>query len=218
MKFAPRRLSIACIFAMCLYLSGCHQLLQDAPAPSKEEASVPTVPPPPPVEAYLGKVSPTVLNKISHMPVMAPAYIPAGFVLADYRFEGSQSYDLIYRSPENLCFVIEYRLQQPPVDDVAGLTTQEFNSPAFGSNRKLYYRNLESQAESKAASQSLDELSRPNQLFSQWLSRGSGSYRFAGAAIVGQNYPNQQLCQNVSLIEANKIVTSIADLTASSSQ
>ena len=139
---------------------------------------------------------------------MAPAYVPPGFVLADYHFKGAQFYDLIYQNPDNQCFVIEYRLQEPPTGDIEGLNVQAFDSPLFGPNRKLYYRDLSSQASTQS--------SQPSQLFSQWLSKDDGSYRFVGGDIVGQNYPAQTLCQNVSLSEASKIVTSIADIEASS--
>ena len=187
----------------------CQQLPQRESTSFENDSSATSAPPPPPpVEAFLGKISPSVLAKISHMPVMAPAYVPPGFVLADYRFEGAQSYDLVYRNSDNLCFAIEYRLQEPSTGNIEGLDIQTFNSPLFGPNRKLYYRNLSPQASSQSG--------QPSQLFSQWLSNNGGSYRFAGGDIVGQNYPDQTLCQNVSLIEASKIITSIADIEASS--
>lgn len=199
------------ISALTISSLSCHQLPQRTSTSSENDSptsSTPsTPPPPPPEEAFLGKISPSVLAKISHMPVMAPAYVPSGFVLADYRFEGARSYDLIYRNSDNLCFAIEYRLQEPPTADLAGLDIQTFSSPLFGQNRKLYYRNLSPKAPNQPG--------QPSQLFSQWLSNNSGSYRFAGSEIVGQNYPNQTLCQNVSLIEASQIISSIADIEAS---
>lgn len=178
---------------------------QSSSSPSSEEISLPTAPPPPPAEAYLGKISPTVLAKLTHMPVMAPAYVPEGFVLADYEFQGSQTYSLIYRNPENQCFAIEYSLQMPSTtEENIGPKTQAFDSPTFGPNQQLYY----SASSAKSANS-------PGQLSSQWLSNEDGFYRLAGAEIIGQNYPAQTLCQNVSLAEAGEIITSIAALIAS---
>ena len=173
-----------------------------APASSANQSALPSAPPPPPEGAFLGKISPQVLAKINHLPVMAPAYIPSNFVLADYHSEGSQSYSLVYRNPKNQCFALEYRRQPTPTEDTDGLTIQVFDSPAFGAARDLYYSPA-------------DKADQPSQLFSQWLSNSDGLYRLIGATIIAQNYPAQTPCQNVSLVEASKITTSIADLTAS---
>lgn len=192
---------------LTMALLGCNWVSQGERSPAENEMPSPAVPPPPPAEAYLGKISPNVLAKMSRLPVMAPAYVPPGFVLADYRFQGAESYGLVYRNPKNQCFAIEYRRQPPPAEDRVGLETQAFDSPVFGRDRELYY--------SASASQSPDSADRPSQLFSQWLSKEDGAYRFAGVPVIGQNYPAQTLCQNVSLAEASKIITSIAALTAS---
>ena len=160
------------------------------------------IPPPPPKGAFLGGVSPDILENISHLPVMAPAYLPAGFILADYSVEGSQSYSLVYRNPEAQCFAIEYIRQLPPPAETSGLAAETFDFPLFGADQALYY-----------ASSSQNEQTGP--LFSQWLSNDDGSYRFVGAEKIAQNYPAQRACQNVSLVEAVKIITSIADLNAS---
>ena len=133
------------ILLLATGLLSCNPSPQNTSTPSASEPFVPAVPPPPPPDAFLGKISPTVLAKLNHMPVMAPAYVPSGFALADYRFEGSESYDLIYRNPENLCFAIEYRLQQPPAEGSENLKTQSFDSPIFGPDHKLYYSALASQ-------------------------------------------------------------------------
>lgn len=180
------------------------------PSASSNSSPAAVMPPPPPKSAFLGRISPDVFAKIKHLPVMAPAYIPANFVLADYRLAGSQSYSLLYRNPKNQCFAIEYYRQLPLVENTDGLMVQSFDSPAFGAAHDLYYSPAN---ESKQDSQPLSQSS--SQLFSQWLSNAEGSYRLAGAAMIAQNYPNQTPCQNVSLVEASKIVTSIADLTAS---
>ncbi|MEO0706359.1 MAG: hypothetical protein AAF050_11940 [Cyanobacteria bacterium J06649_5] len=50
-------------------------------------------------------------------------------------------------------------------------------------------------------------------LVSQWMSGDSGAYRYISGAIVTQNYPAQKNCRDVSLEEAVKIATSLADLT-----
>lgn len=190
------------IALLAIGLSSCSPSPQSDSTPPANKPPVPSVPPPPPEGAFLGKISPKVLAKINHLPVMAPAYIPAGFVLADYRSEGSQSYGLVYRSPKNQCFALEYRRQSPPIENTDGLTVQVFDSPAFGAAHDLYYSPA-------------NKTDQPSQLFSQWLSNSDGSYRLAGATMILQNYPAQTPCQNVSLVEADKIVTSIADLTAS---
>ena len=174
--------------------------------PEATEPSVSSVPPPPPADAFLGKVSPSVFAKISHLPVMAPSYVPSGFVLTDYHSTGEQSYDLIYRDPKNQCFAIEYRRQLPPAESRDGFAVKTFDSPVFGPDRELYY---------STSSSSPSEEDTPSQLLSQWLSKDTGSYRLAGADAIAQNYPAQTPCQNVSLEEASQIITSIADLTAS---
>lgn len=194
------------IMLITIGLLSCNQAPQRT-MPLESEPFVPAAPPPPPPDAFLGKISPTVLNKLNHMPVMAPAYVPSGFALAEYRFEGAESYGLIYRNPENLCFAIEYRLQPPLAENSASLKAQSFDSPIFGPERKLYYSTLDSQTSNKA--------NQPSQLFSEWLSKDSGAYRLIGSTIIGQNYPAQTACQNVSLVEASKVITSIAALTAS---
>ncbi|PZO21165.1 MAG: hypothetical protein DCF25_05365 [Leptolyngbya foveolarum] len=191
------------IALLIVSLSSCSPSLQSEPA-SPNELPVPStsVPPPPPAGAFLGKISPEVLTKINHLPVMAPAYIPSDFVLADYRLDGLQSYGLIYRDPKNQCFAIEYRRQPSPPENTDGLTTQSFDSPAFGAAHDLYYSPA-------------DKADQPSQLFSQWLTNTDGSYRLVGATTIAQNYPAQPPCQNVSPVEASKIVISIVDLTAS---
>lgn len=191
------------IALLVVSLSSCSPSLQSKPTFSNKLLVPSTsVPPPPPADAFLGKISPEVLTKINHLPVMAPAYIPSDFVLADYRLDGSQSYGLLYRSPKNQCFAIEYRRQPSPTENTDGLTAQSFDSPAFGAAHDLYYSPA-------------NKADQPDQLLSQWLSNTDGSYRLVGAMAIAQNYPAQTPCQNVSLLEASKIVTSIADLTAS---
>ena len=173
----------------------------DSPPEPTANPAIPA-PPPPPKGAYLGGISPDVLANVSQLPVMAPAYLPPGFVLADYRVEGAQAYSFVYRNPAAQCFAIEYQQQIPPLPETSGLAVETFDFPAFGATQEFYYA-LSSQAEPTGP------------LFSQWLSNTEGSYRFTGAENIAQNYPAQRACQNVSLEEAVKIITSIADLNAS---
>lgn len=164
------------------------------------ENQTPVEPPPPPPNALLGRISPTVLSELSGLPVMVPAYIPPAFALADYSSKATQSYSLIYRNPEGQCFAIEYSRQTPAAEPTGELTVISFDLPAFGPMRELYFKEPASASTSP--------------LFSQWMTNANGAYRFISAATIAQNYPHQKPCQNVSLEEAKKIISSIANLTA----
>ena len=156
-------------------------------------------PPPPPAGAYLGKISPDVSSQLQGLPLLAPAYVPTGFVLAEYGKTPDNGYYLIYRSADQ-CFAIEHtNLSQtpPPPADLASLPVKSFDSPLFGSNRSLYYSQTEL---------------APAKLISQWLTSTGGAYRLAGADVV-QTYTSQPPCQNVPINEAVDIVASMTDLT-----
>ena len=156
-------------------------------------------PPPPPAGAYLGKISPDVSSQLQGLPLLAPAYIPAGFVLSEYGTTPDDGYYLIYRSADQ-CFAIEHiNLSQTPPSpaDLASLPVKSFDSPIFGSNRSLYYSQTEL---------------APTKLASQWLTSTEGAYRLVGADVV-QTYSGQPPCQNVSTDEAINIVASMTDLT-----
>lgn len=175
-----------------------------APVASSQQPPAPdsplSVPPPPPPGAYLGKISPAVFSQMQGLPLLAPAYIPAGFTLAEHGTTSENGYYLIYRSPDQ-CFAIEHTgPSQPPENIPADITTlpvESFDSPLFGPNRNLYYSKAEP---------------TPNKLISQWLTSSQGAYRLAGADTV-QTYPDQLPCQNVPLTEAINIIISITDLT-----
>ena len=204
MRNPQTKLTLWGLMLVAVVLIGCQSNQTTNPNSQLEEPAAnqtPPVPPPPPKGAFLGGISPDILENISHLPVMAPAYLPAGFVLADYSVEGSQAYSLLYRSPKAQCFAIEYSRQILPVD-ASGLAVELFDFPAFGSAQAFYH-----------IPPNQNEQTGP--LFSQWLSNDDGSYRFVGAEEIAQNYPAQRTCQNVSLGEAVKIITSIADLNAS---
>lgn len=175
------------------------------PVPTDPPAAIDlplSAPPPPPPGAYLGKVSPPVFDQLKDLPLLAPAYIPTGFTLAEHGTTPSNGYYLIYRNTDGQCFAIEHQgAGQTPETlppDITSLPVESFNSPIFGSNRNLYY------SQGQPA---------PAQLISQWLTNPQGAYRLAGAGIV-QTYPAQSACQNVPLAEAVKIITSMTDLTA----
>lgn len=161
-----------------------------------------SVPPPPPPGAYLGKVSPPVFSQLKGLPLLAPAYIPTGFTLAEHGTTPANGYYLIYRSPKDQCFAIEHTSpSQTPENlppDITSLPVESFDSPLFGPNRNLYYRQAEPV---------------PTKLVSQWLTNAQGAYRLAGADTV-QTYPGQPSCQNVPLSEAINIIVSMTDLTA----
>ena len=158
-----------------------------------------SVPPPPPPGAYLGKISPAVFSQMQDLPLLAPAYIPAGFTLAEHGKTPEEGYYLIYRSADQ-CFAIEYvgPGQTPALPaDITSLSVESFDSPIFGSNRSLYYSTANS---------------GPATLISQWLTSSQGAYRLSGADTV-QTYSGQLPCQNVDPAEAVNILVSMTDLT-----
>ncbi|MGB3294497.1 MAG: hypothetical protein WBB01_16045 [Phormidesmis sp.] len=188
-------------------IAGCQsQSAQDSLAPASPGQQPPasnsplSVPPPPPPGAYLGKISPAVSSQLQGLPLLAPAYIPAGFTLAEHGTTPSKGYYLIYRSPDQ-CFAIEHTgPKQPPENlpaDITLLSVESFDSPIFGPNRRLYHSKAEP---------------APTKLISQWLTSSQGAYRLVGADTV-QTYPDQSPCQNVPLTEAINIIVSMTDLT-----
>jgi hypothetical protein len=190
---------------------------QLSPVPQASSGAL-SAPPPPPQGAYLGKVSPAVSSQLKGLPVLAPAYIPEKFTLAEHSANPPGTYALIYRSADQ-CFAIEYIApdQVPsepetiPNGEAASLGSPtfspseqlhfggaSFDSPIFGPDRQLYYSNTASDSD----------------LVSEWLINQQGRYRLIGASRITQNYPNQTQCRDVSLTEAVAIVTSLIDLTA----
>jgi hypothetical protein len=141
-----------------------------------------------------------VSKALQGLPVLAPAYIPEKFTLAEHRADLPGTYALIYRSPDQ-CFAIEYLApDQVPAEPetIPDGEAASFDSPISGPGKQLY--------SSKAAS--------GGDLVSEWLVNQQGRYRLIGASRITQNYPNQTPCQDVSLTEAVEIVSSLVDLTA----
>ncbi|MGC1309233.1 MAG: hypothetical protein WA885_18585 [Phormidesmis sp.] len=187
-------------------------------------------PPPPPPGAYLGQVSPAALNYLRDFPILAPAYVPEGFVLIDYETTSPDAYHLLYRNSADQCFSIDYLALKPAPFDPAALNasaTQSFDSPLFGPGYQLHYAptsysgsdnsesdNSGSDNSESDNSESDNSVEPTGTLVSDWLANRDGYYRFIGAALIAQNYPAQTDCQNVSLAEAAKIIASLADLTA----
>ena len=171
------------------------------------------MPPPPPPGSYLAKVPPSVLDQLQGLPVMAPAYVPPGFTLAEHDAADPNTYRLVYRSAANQCFAIEYAgPNQPPAglsaDKVATLSVATFDSPMFGGDRQIYYR-LPPQDRPQ------DSTDGPSEVVSQWLTNSQGFYRLVGASYIAKAYPAQTDCQNVSLSETVKITASLTELTVS---
>ncbi|MGI8936278.1 MAG: hypothetical protein ACR2FS_19630 [Phormidesmis sp.] len=199
------------------YLSGC-QPQEVANSTSEQRPSVAppaplSMPPPPPPGAYLAKVPPSVLNQLQGLPVMAPAYVPDGFTLAEHDAAEPNAYRLVYRSAADQCFAIEYvGPDQSPAglsaDKVATLSVTVFDSPVFGRDRQIYY-SLPPQDRPQGSTDN------PSEVVSQWLTNSQGFYRLVGASYIAKAYPAQTDCQNVSLSETVKITASLTELTVS---
>lgn len=179
---------------------------RDRIAPTdSSKAPVSSMPPAPPVGAYLGGIPPVVFAQLKNLPLMAPSRIPEGFRLVGHGVPDS-GYYLIYRSETGQCFAIEYAAKDSPsiLDGASSsnaLDVKLFNSPVFGADQKLFY--------SKAPQEGQDDA-----LVSQWLNNDDGFYQYLSGSIVTQNYPAQVSCASVSLEVSVTIITSLASLTA----
>lgn len=97
------------------------------------------------------------------------------------------------------------------IDSAAPLADESVADAAFSTSAST--EDIVTTPPADAVIEPTSESKSKASLVSQWMSGDSGAYRYISGAIVTQNYPAQKNCRDVSLEEAVKIATSLADLT-----
>lgn len=171
---------------------------------------------PPPIEAYLGKISPAVFNQLKYLPLMAPAHIPEDFLLNKHDVTAS-GYFLIYRSQSDQCFAIEYASSgSGPSEQVADNSADSSNGPSSEQGAFLDEEaesTSERKPESSPAELTEDEVAGPNKLPSLHLVPQSQELVFFDSPVFGDSqkifYGNaaQEIAAHESAIATKAIAT-----------
>jgi hypothetical protein len=190
---------------------------EDAIAPVPAAADVaPTAPspPPPPDNAFLALLTPDQTAELQTLavPIVVPATIPPGFVLAEVTTNlgpagpGEKGYRLLYRGPGDRCFVVEYTS-----GGVGGLPATAYrvpiNPPFFpDADYGLNYGPYQDPA--------LRSQFPEPELASDWLVGDQGAYRLAGAAYINSTLSPSPPCQDIDPETAITLIESMTLLTA----
>lgn len=170
-------------------------------------------PPPPPQQAFLALLTPeqTAALRALQVPIVVPTAIPAGFAVSQVITEpagadlGDPNYQLLYRGPDDRCFVVEYAAGG--VGDIPATAYRVpvqpplFPGEAYGLNYGPY------------ADPDLRSQFPEPELASDWLIGEQGAYRLAGAAYINDTLAPTPPCQDIDPDTAVTLIESLTLLT-----
>ncbi|MBE7382400.1 MAG: hypothetical protein F6J95_013445 [Leptolyngbya sp. SIO1E4] len=188
----------------------------DLPSSSSPTESPPPLqegPPPPPSSAFIALLSPeqTAEIRMLGVPLVVPTDIPAGFTVV--HVEGTQEngpldsrrYRILYRDSSDRCFLVEYASA-----GVGAIPETEYRIPIRPPllEEGEYGLNYGSYVDPNLRAQFPDSI-----LMSDWLPKGDGFYRLAGATYINDALAPIDPCQDLTPEEAVQVVESFALLT-----